>query len=126
MVGSIALASEVSLLLLVPTSKHKTRVKCAKEILRYQHKTAEDFAVVAQMHGLDPLRRTMIIAGISTLDTESAVRFVCDESSIKELLRQLNVKSGADMPSFEALLRVKIANDIPLRAQLVAVRRTNY
>src|SRR5208283_4112857 len=35
MVGSIVLASEVSLLLLVPTSKHKTRIKCAKEILRY-------------------------------------------------------------------------------------------
>jgi hypothetical protein len=30
MVGSIALASEVSRLLLVPTSKHKTRINCAK------------------------------------------------------------------------------------------------
>ena len=36
MVGSIVPASEVSLLLLVPTPKHKTRIKCAKEILRYR------------------------------------------------------------------------------------------
>jgi hypothetical protein len=36
MVGSIVLASEVLLLLLVPTSRHKTRTKCVKEILRYR------------------------------------------------------------------------------------------
>jgi len=35
MVGSIVLASEVSLLLLVPTSMPPTQIKCAKEILRY-------------------------------------------------------------------------------------------
>ena len=35
MVGSIVPASEVWLLLLVPTSKSKTQIKCAKEILRY-------------------------------------------------------------------------------------------
>jgi len=33
MVDSIVLASEVSLLLLVPTSKHKTQFKCAKNRL---------------------------------------------------------------------------------------------
>lgn len=32
---SSALASEVSLFLLVPTSKHKTQIKCAKNRLRY-------------------------------------------------------------------------------------------
>jgi hypothetical protein len=35
MVGSISLASEVSLLLLVPTFPAKTQIKCAKEIVRY-------------------------------------------------------------------------------------------
>src|ERR1035437_1779231 len=35
MVGSIVHASEVSLPLLVPTSKHKTRIKCARNSLRY-------------------------------------------------------------------------------------------
>src|SRR5260370_32464066 len=35
MVGSITLASEVSLLLLVPTSTTQTQLKCAKEIVRH-------------------------------------------------------------------------------------------
>src|SRR6266568_4102105 len=37
MVGSISLASEVLLLLLVPTSTTQTQIKCAKEIVRYPH-----------------------------------------------------------------------------------------
>jgi hypothetical protein len=36
LVGSIILASEVSLLLLVPTSNHPIQIKCAKNSLRYQ------------------------------------------------------------------------------------------
>jgi hypothetical protein len=38
MVGSISLASEVLLLLLVPTFPATTQIKCAKEILRYLKK----------------------------------------------------------------------------------------
>ena len=37
MVGSLVLASEVLLLLLVPTSMAPTQIKCAKEILRYPY-----------------------------------------------------------------------------------------
>jgi hypothetical protein len=36
MVGSIVLPSEVSLLLLVPTSQDPFQIKCAKNIVRYQ------------------------------------------------------------------------------------------
>jgi len=36
MVGSISLASEVLLLLLVPTFPATTQIKCAKEIVRYR------------------------------------------------------------------------------------------
>src|ERR1700756_548876 len=42
MVGSIVLASEVSLLLLVPTSMTPTQIKCAKDILRYPWKLRDE------------------------------------------------------------------------------------
>jgi len=42
MVGSISLASEVSLLLLVPTFPAKTQIKCAKEIVRYRKRGGSD------------------------------------------------------------------------------------
>jgi hypothetical protein len=45
--------------------------------------------------------------------------------SADALLHQLNVKNGVDIPSFEALLRVKVANDIPLETQLITLRKTN-
>jgi hypothetical protein len=46
MVGSMFHASEVSLLLLVPTSNHPVQIKCAKNSLRYLIRSeAEVFAV---------------------------------------------------------------------------------
>jgi hypothetical protein len=49
MVGSISLASEVSLLLLVPTFPAKTQIKCAKEIVRYLMPTWHDYNDWPQM-----------------------------------------------------------------------------
>jgi hypothetical protein len=47
MVGSIIPASEVSLLLLVPTPTAPNQIKCAKDILRYPLPRLElDYAIV--------------------------------------------------------------------------------
>jgi hypothetical protein len=82
-----------------------------------------DYAVIALMHGLDRSRWTLILAGISTIGTQGAVDYVCDKNSLKELLRRLNAASG-DLKPFEALLRVKVKNDVPLETELVAVHMT--
>lgn len=83
-----------------------------------------DYAVIALMHGLDRSHWTLILAGTSTVGTQAAIDSVSDKDSLEELLRQLNAASGADLKPFEALLRVKVANDVPLQTQLVAVRKT--
>ena len=83
-----------------------------------------DYAVIALMHGLDRSHWTLILAGTSTVGTLAAIDSVSDKDSLEELLRQLNAVSGTDLKPFEALLRVKVANDVPLQTQLVAVRKT--
>jgi hypothetical protein len=83
-----------------------------------------DYAVIALTHGLDRSRWTLILAGISTIGTQGAVDYVCDKSSLQELLRRLNAASGRDLKPFEALLRVKVKNDVPLETELVAVHMT--
>jgi hypothetical protein len=81
-----------------------------------------DYAIVALMHGLEPSQWTLIVAGVTTLGTQAAVNYVCEEGSLKELLHRLNVKKGSDLKPFEALLRVRVANDVPLETQLLALR----
>jgi hypothetical protein len=83
-----------------------------------------DYAVVTLTHGLDRTRWILILAGGSTVGTQAAVDYACDPDTVKDLLRQLNIQPGSDMKSFEALLRVKVANDVPLTSELVKFRET--
>jgi hypothetical protein len=84
-----------------------------------------DYAVVTLTHGLDRSRWTLILAGASTVGTQAAVDFACDPDSVKDLLRRLDIPLGAAMIPFEALLRVKVANDVPLTSEVVKVRKTD-
>lgn len=83
-----------------------------------------DYAVITLNHGLDRSRWTLILAGASTVGTQAAVDFVCDPDSVEDLLHRLDIPFGAGMKPFEALLRVKVANDVPLTSELVKVRNT--
>jgi hypothetical protein len=83
-----------------------------------------DYAVIILTHGLDRTRWILILAGASTVGTQAAVDYASDPDSVKDLLRRLNIQPGSDMKSFEALLRVKVANDVPLTTELVKVRGT--
>jgi hypothetical protein len=84
-----------------------------------------DYAVVSLTHGLEHRRWTLILAGVSTVGTQAAVDFVCDKASLEQLLRLLNPKGPTQLRPFEALLRVKVANDVPLQSQVVVLRRTD-
>jgi len=83
-----------------------------------------DYSVIALMRGLDRDHWTLILAGTSTIGTQAAIESVSDKDFLEELLGQVKIPSGADMKPFEALLRVKVANDVPLQSQLLAARRT--
>src|SRR5262249_9389018 len=82
----------------------------------------EDYAIVALLPGLNPARHVMILAGTTTIGTQAAVEYVCEEGSVQELLRKLSA-NGQQAKSFEALLRVKVTRGVPVGIQLVAVRR---
>jgi hypothetical protein len=77
---------------------------------------------VALLHGLDPARHVMILAGTTTIGTQAAVEYVCSSGSVEELLRHLGAPDGGELKPFEALLRVKVTRGVPVDIQLVAVR----
>jgi len=84
----------------------------------------EDYAIVALIHGLNPARSTLILAGTSTIGTQAAVEFVCQANSLQELLHQLDVSNPSDLKPFEAVIHVKVARGVPVGTELVALRKS--
>jgi hypothetical protein len=64
----------------------------------------------------------LILAGTTTVGTQAAAEYVCREDSLAELLQRLGVSKPGGIKSFEALLRVKVAHGVPVKADLVALR----
>ncbi len=83
---------------------------------------AEDYAIVALVPGLSSGHRILILAGTSTLGTQAAVEYVCQDDAVKELLRRLGVHDSDNVGPFEALLRVKVTRGVPVGTELIAVR----
>jgi hypothetical protein len=86
----------------------------------------EDYAVVALMRGLDPTESVIILAGTTTLGTQAAVEYVCQQSSLEQLLPHLKISDKGEVLPFEAVLRVKIARGVPVESSLVALRNEPY
>ena len=80
----------------------------------------EDYAVVVFVPGAAD-RVVMILAGTTTFGTQGAVEFVSTPESVAKLMQQIP-DSSTQMKPFEALLHVKIAREVPVDTELVAVR----
>lgn len=81
-----------------------------------------DYAMIALTHGLDAEHSMLILAGTTTVGTQAAVDYVCDQQTLSDLIRRLRVGPGSELKPFEAVLRVRIEQDVPVATQLVAVR----
>ena len=83
----------------------------------------EDYAVIGLEPGIDPVRSMLILAGTTTMGTQAAAEYVCREDSLSELLRRLGVSKADELMPFEALLRVKVTHGVPVKTDLLAVRK---
>lgn len=84
---------------------------------------AEDYAIVALVHGLNPSRSELILAGTTTIGTQAAVEYVTRQSSLEELLLRLSVSNSGELKPFEAVIRVKVTHGVPVTTELVALRK---
>lgn len=84
---------------------------------------AEDYAVIGLVHGLNPERSVLILAGTTTIGTQAAVEYVCGQESLQEMLHRLSVTQASEVRPFEALIHVKVARGVPVGTELVAIRK---
>jgi len=83
----------------------------------------EDYSVVALKRGLNPAHSVLILAGGTTIGTQAAVEYVCQQNSLEELLLRLSVSNSGELKPFEAVIRVKVARGVPVESELVALRK---
>jgi hypothetical protein len=84
----------------------------------------EDYSVVALKRGLNPAHSVLILAGATTIGTQAAVEYVCQQNSLEELLMRLSVSNSGELKPFEAVIRVKVARGVPVESELVALRKS--
>ena len=82
----------------------------------------EDYSVIALKRGLNPAKSVLILAGTTTIGTQAAVEFVCQQNSLEELLPRLQVADTGELKPFEAVLRIKVTRGVPVESQIVALR----
>ena len=82
----------------------------------------EDYSVIALVRGLNPAKSVLILAGTTTIGTQAAVEFVCQQDSLETLLRRLQIADNGELKPFEAVLRVKVTRGVPVESDIVASR----
>jgi hypothetical protein len=82
----------------------------------------EDYAVIALVRGLNPAKSVLILAGTTTIGTQAAVEYVCQQNSLEELLPRLQVSENGELKPFEAVLRVKVTRGVPVETDIMALR----
>jgi hypothetical protein len=84
----------------------------------------EEFAVIALVKGLNPSHSVLILAGTTTIGTQAAVEYVCQQNSLEELLSRLSVSNAGELKPFETVIHVKVAKGVPVASELVAIRKS--
>ena len=83
----------------------------------------EEYSVIALVKGLNPSHSVLILAGTTTIGTQAAVEYVCQQNSLEELLLRLSVSNSGELKPFETVLRVKVAKGVPVGSELIALRK---
>ena len=78
--------------------------------------------MIALVRGLNPAKSVLILAGTTTIGTQAAVEYVCQQNSLEDLLPRLQVSAAGELKPFEAVLRVKVTRGVPVESSIVALR----
>jgi hypothetical protein len=85
----------------------------------------EDYAIIALVPGLNPSRWVMVLAGISTMGTQASVEYVARPRTVEDLLLKLTGSKRGPVVPFEAVLKVKISQGVPVKGEIVAMHARN-
>jgi len=83
----------------------------------------DDYALISFSPGMRSDKRVLVLAGITTFGTQAAAEFVTRNDSLKSLLSHLKVSPNGDIEPFEAVISVKINDEVPVEERIVALHQ---
>ena len=81
----------------------------------------EDYAIIALVPGMNQAHSVLVLAGITTLGTQAAVEYVCRDRTVEDLMQKLTGSPTGNLVPFEAVLRVKVRQGVPVSSEVVAL-----
>jgi hypothetical protein len=83
----------------------------------------EDYALIVLAPGIHPEKKVLILAGITTFGTQAAAEFVSRPDLLKNLISHLRVSASGEVEPFEAVINVKIDDEVPVEERIVTIRQ---
>ena len=81
----------------------------------------EDYAVVVLQAGLHSGQSLVMLAGTTTLGTQAAAEFVCQNESIGIIRKRLGIAAGSPIPPFNAVIHVRVARGVPVENTVAVI-----
>ncbi len=85
---------------------------------------SQDFALISMLNGLDGKRQLLLVNGLNTEGTETALEYLSDPASARTLIAALRGKAAQHHGPwlFQAVLRTEVRDKVPTRTDLIVVR----
>lgn len=84
---------------------------------------SEDYALISFLRGLEPQRRLVILAGVTTFGTQAAAEYVTKPEYVRDLVEHLNLSPPGEAPRlppyYEIVVKVKVNGGVPLQISYV-------
>jgi hypothetical protein len=88
-----------------------------------QSLVTKDYGLISMLRGLEPNRRLLILAGVTTFGTQACAEFVTKPELIQQLTERMNISKNPSHPElppyFQVLIEIKIEGSVPVKATYV-------
>jgi len=83
---------------------------------------SEDYGLVSLQPGPQAGQNILLLAGTTTMGTEAAAEFVCQNANVAQFRKALGLAPGRPYPSFAAVLHARVARGVPVETAITVIR----
>jgi len=83
---------------------------------------SEDYGLVTLQPGPQTGQNILLLAGTTTMGTEAAAEFVCQNANVAQFRKALGLAPGRPYPPFAAVLHARVARGVPVETAITVIR----
>jgi len=83
---------------------------------------SEDYGLVSLQPGPQAGQNILLLAGTTTMGTEAAAEFVCQNANVAQFRKGLGLAPGRPYPPFAAVLHARVARGVPVETAITVIR----